>query len=379
MTRTTTVMIAEVDGSGPAPESFAEHVDTIEDCLGKWHGRLVERSDRRLVACFDSASDAARGAVALHQVLDRFGAARTLRIGIEVGERGEVDDDAWDAVLLTANQICQAAAPGQTLASSFVGRLAGASPEIRLEPAGAVELSGGPERVDTVEIAWDPAPSGSTIRVVVADDAALIRSGVVHLLGQEGFEVIAEASDYDSLVAAVDRDPPDLVITDIRMPPSQSDEGLRAAAHIMANHPGTAILVLSQYIDTSAPLELLNSDTAGVGYLLKERVGELDEFVAAARRVAAGGKVIDPLVAGQLLAARGSRDALGRLTEREREVLDLMAQGLSNQSIGDRLYLSPKTVETHVGSIFTKLDLPGDSRSNRRVRAVVQWLEQGPA
>jgi DNA-binding NarL/FixJ family response regulator len=173
----------------------------------------------------------------------------------------------------------------------------------------------------------------------------------------------------------VDADPPDLVVTDIRMPPGQDDEGLVAAARIRATHPTTAVLVLSQHIETRAAASLLDSRPAGIGYLLKERVADLDEFVAAVRDVAAGGSVIDPLVAEQLLRRRSSDDELTRLTAREREVLAQMAQGKSNAAIAAELGLGAKTVETHVRSIFQKLDLSESPDGHRRVQAVVRWLQ----
>ena len=211
--------------------------------------------------------------------------------------------------------------------------------------------------------------------MIVADDAALIRAGVVRLLADEGFDVVAEASDYDGLTSAIDRDPPDLVITDIRMPPGNRDEGLRAASYVKANHPGVAVLILSQYVEASAAAGLLDGQTAGVGYLLKERVSELDAFIRAARTIAGGGSLIDPLVTDQLLSKRRANDRVASLSDRESEILALMAQGLSNQAISAELFLSAKTVETHVRSIFNKLGLPEDVDGNRRVQAVIRWLE----
>jgi DNA-binding NarL/FixJ family response regulator len=211
--------------------------------------------------------------------------------------------------------------------------------------------------------------------VVVADDAALVRAGIVRLLADQGFEVVAEADDHDSLLAAVERTRPDLVVTDIRMPPGQHDEGLRAAAHIRTSQPDTAVLVLSQYIEASAAASLLDGQPSGIGYLLKERVSDLDEFVDVARRIAQGESVIDPLVTQQLLGRARDRDSVAQLTDREREVLDLMAQGLSNHAIASSLFLSAKTVESHVRSIFGKLGLPDDAAGNRRVQAVVRWLD----
>ena len=217
------------------------------------------------------------------------------------------------------------------------------------------------------------------ISVVVADDAALIRAGIVRLLDGGGFRVVAEAAHYDGLMAAVDATVPDLVVTDIRMPPTNTDEGLRAAAAIREAHPSVAVLVLSQHVEARGASGLFDGRRAGIGYLLKERVSELGEFLAAARTVADGGSVVDPIVADQLLRRRRNDSALARLTERERDVLRSMAQGKANAAIATMLHLSGKTVESHVRSIFDKLDL-GDNNpdDNRRVLAVIRWLDATP-
>jgi DNA-binding NarL/FixJ family response regulator len=211
--------------------------------------------------------------------------------------------------------------------------------------------------------------------VIVADDAALVRSGIVRLLADEGFEVIGEAGDADGLLERVDAEPPDLVVTDIRMPPTHRDEGLRAAAIIRAKHPGVAVLVLSQHVEAGAAADLFDDKSAGIGYLLKERVGDLDEFIDACRAIVVGGRVVDPLVGEQLLERRRGGDGLARLTPRECEVLALMAQGKSNAAIASGLFMSPKTVESHVRSIFTKMDLGDDADEHRRVAAVIRWLQ----
>jgi len=215
------------------------------------------------------------------------------------------------------------------------------------------------------------------VRVIVADDAALIRSGIVRLLGDSGFDVIAEAADSPELLAAVDANTPDLVITDIRMPPTNTDEGLRAAAEIRGRHPAIAVLVLSQYVEARAAGSLLDGRPAGIGYVLKERITALDEFIAACRTVADGGSVIDPMVAEELMRRRRGDDVLERLTAREREVLGLMAQGRSNSAIASELFLGAKTVESHVRTIFQKLDLEETPDGNRRVQAVLQWMGAG--
>jgi DNA-binding NarL/FixJ family response regulator len=223
-------------------------------------------------------------------------------------------------------------------------------------------------------VPWELDETRTSLRVVVADDASLIRSGIVQLLTASGFDVVAEAADADELTTAVDRDPPDLVITDIRMPPGHSDEGLRAAATIRSAHPEVAVLVLSQHIEARAAADLLDGRPAGIGYLLKERVSDLAEFVDACTAVADGGSVIDAMVAERLMRRRANDDVVARLTDRERDVLGAMARGLSNQAIADELYLGKKTIETHVGSIFQKLDLGESGEGNRRVQAVLQFL-----
>jgi DNA-binding NarL/FixJ family response regulator len=221
-------------------------------------------------------------------------------------------------------------------------------------------------------VVWRPATHNRPIRVVVAEDSTLIRAGIVALLSEEGFDVCAEAGDRDGLVAAVRRERPELVITDVRMPPSQRDEGLTAAMELRVERPSLAVLVVSQHVEPSAA-DLLLGGGAGVGYLLKERVSDLDEFVATCRVVAAGGVVIDPLITEHLLQRRDD-GVLDRLTDREREVLDLMAQGRSNAAIARDLHLAAKTLEAHVRSIFTKLDLVEHPDDHRRVAAVVHYL-----
>jgi DNA-binding NarL/FixJ family response regulator len=253
--------------------------------------------------------------------------------------------------------------------------LVGTRRDATFEALPPVSLKGFDKPVSLAAVRWEPLPDHPPCRVIVADDAALVRSGVVRLLADEGFDVVGEAADAETLLALVEQHIPDLVVTDIRMPPTQTDEGLRAAAAIRAKHESVAVLVLSQHIEAQAAAGLLDDRAAGVGYLLKERVGELDEFVAACRTVADGGRVVDPIVGEQLMRTGREGDPLERLTEREREVLSLMAQGLSNAAIASTLVLSPKTVESHVRAIFTKLDLAESPDEHRRVAAVVQWLQ----
>jgi DNA-binding NarL/FixJ family response regulator len=212
------------------------------------------------------------------------------------------------------------------------------------------------------------------MRIAIAEDAALFRAGLVRLLEDEGHQVCAEVGDGEALLAAVASQQPDVVVADIRMPPTFTDEGLRAALELRRAHPGTAVLVLSQYIETRYAAELLRGNPAGVGYLLKDRVADVSEFTDAVSRIAAGGTALDREVVSQLLAASRHAGDLDPLTPRERDVLALMAEGRSNAGVATALVLSLGTVEKHVASIFGRLGLPASDTDNRRVLAVLRYL-----
>jgi DNA-binding NarL/FixJ family response regulator len=211
------------------------------------------------------------------------------------------------------------------------------------------------------------------VRVVVAEDAVLLREGLVGLLERFGHEVVASVGDAVALEAAVRHDPPDVVVTDVRMPPGYTDEGLRAAVNLRSAYPSLAVLVLSQYVQPTYAAELLDTGGGrGVGYLLKHRVGRVEEFMDALTRVAGGGAAVDPEVVAQLLGRR--RDPLTRLTPREREVLGLIAEGRSNAAVARQLVVSEAAVAKHIANILLKLDLPPDADDHRRVRAVLTFL-----
>ena len=212
------------------------------------------------------------------------------------------------------------------------------------------------------------------MRVVIADDTALLREGVARLLAEAGFEVVGQCADADDLLLKVRSYSPDVAITDIRMPPTQTDEGLRAALQIRASYPKVGVLVLSQHADVGLAMKLLADNAEGVGYMLKDRVGNADELAEAVRRVGNGGSVIDPTIVSQLLGRRRGDDPVDTLTPREREVLELMAEGRSNQGIADRLFVTERAVQKHITSIFQKLGLPAGSEDHRRVLAVLAFL-----
>jgi DNA-binding NarL/FixJ family response regulator len=214
----------------------------------------------------------------------------------------------------------------------------------------------------------------SELKVVIADDAVLLREGLARLLGESGFEVVAQAGDADDLLRKVGAHKPDVAVVDVRMPPTHTDEGLRAAHRIRAEHPATGVLVLSQYVDEAYALELLSESTERTGYLLKDRVADVDTFTDAVRRVAGGGSALDPEVVGLLLGRRRREDPLEALTAREREVLGLMAEGRSNAAIAEALVVTERAVEKHVTSIFSKLDLSPTVEDHRRVLAVLAYL-----
>jgi DNA-binding NarL/FixJ family response regulator len=215
------------------------------------------------------------------------------------------------------------------------------------------------------------------VRVVIADDSVLLREGLARVLAEGGFDVAAQAGDADELREAVRATSPDVAIVDVRMPPTQTDEGLQAAKAIREEHPNVGVLVLSQVVEPRHAFDLFRDRPEGFGYLLKDRVLEIEDFYEAVRRVSRGGTAVDPEVVAQLMGRRREHDPLEELSPREREVLTLMAEGLSNSGICGRLFLSPKTVETHVHSIFMKLRLAPAADDHRRVLAVLAFLRAG--
>ena len=212
------------------------------------------------------------------------------------------------------------------------------------------------------------------MRVAIAEDSVLLREGVARVLNDAGFDVVAQCEDAYDLLLKVRSFPPDVVIVDIRLPPTHNDEGLQAALEIRSSHPGVGVLVLSQYVEVGLALKLLADSAEGVGYLLKDRIGDVEEFVSAVRRVAEGGSALDPIIVSTLLARERPDDPIAQLTPREREVLELMASGSSNQGIADSLVITVRAVEKYVSNIFGKLGLPSTGGESRRVLAVLLYL-----
>jgi DNA-binding NarL/FixJ family response regulator/class 3 adenylate cyclase len=357
-----------------------------EETVTPFGGTLLElRGDEALVV-FDSARAAIRAAAELQgrYVSDDESEALPVGIGLAAGEAVPVGQGFRGGALNLAARLCGLAGAGEIIISQELAHLAGSLDGVAYEDRGTVTLKNLPDPVHlrrAVPEGEDPANRFTghgrgipRVRVVVADDSVLFREGVVRVLEDAGCDVIATAGTAGELMERIRSDPPDVAVTDIRMPPTHTNEGLVAAAEIRQGFPTVGVLVLSQFVETRHAVRLLEAGPAYIGYLLKDRVADVDDLVDAVRRIARGGSVIDPEIVSQLLRRSREVDPIEQLTDREREVLGLMAEGRSNQAIGQRLFLSPKTVETHVGHIFEKLGLLPAGDDHRRVLAVVAYL-----
>jgi DNA-binding NarL/FixJ family response regulator/class 3 adenylate cyclase len=304
-----------------------------------------------------------------------------VRIGLHFGEAEKAGGGLVGVDVHRASRISQAAHGGQVVASQAVASLLDGS----LKLLGEFEFRGLQEPERIYQLLADDLPEdfpplrnvrlrAQRLTVVIAEDSTLLREGIVRLLEDEDFEVVGQAGTADELMLKVRSYRPDVAIVDVRMPPTQTDEGIKAAREIRSKYPETSVLVLSQHVEHIYAVELLGEGAQGLGYLLKDRIADIDEFIAAVRRVAEGGSALDPHVVSELVGLSRSADPLQRLTPRERQVLELMAEGRSNQAIGQRLFVTPRAVEKHVTSIFTKLGLPAAAEDHRRVLAVLQFL-----
>jgi DNA-binding NarL/FixJ family response regulator/class 3 adenylate cyclase len=318
-----------------------------------------------------------------------------VRMGLHTGEPALEEGDYVGLDLHRAARICSVGHGGQVLLSEATRDLVVDGLGAALKDLGEHPLKGiqAPERIFQLVLAdlpsefpplrfadpqaqpvGGPSAGEERLKVVLADDAVLLREGIARLLAEAGLEVVGQAGTADELMLKVRSYSPDVAVVDIRMPPTQTDEGLRAAQEIRATYPDVGVLVLSQYVEPAYAMELLAESAEGVGYLLKDRVADVEEFAAAVRRVAQGGSALDPALVTQLVGRRREHDPLDDLTPREREVLELMAEGRSNQAIGERLFITPRAVEKHITSIFGKLRLPQAPEDHRRVLAVLAYL-----
>ena len=387
---TVTLFFADVEGSA---RLAAEHggdwgklIGVVRRLLRKAvaaaGGHEVDSRGDELFAAFaeaEAAAEAALEAQRAHAAHAWPGAAVRVRIGLHTGAPLMTEDGYVGIDVHRASRISAAGHGGQILVSD---RARAALADRELRDLGVYSL---PDLTDAERIyqlgegEFPPLrarPGTAAIKVVLADDSVLLREGLARLLEESGFDVAAQSDNAVDLLRHVAMHRPDVAITDIRMPPTLTDEGLRAAQQIREQHPGVGVVVLSQYIEPAYALELLGNSAEGVGYLLKDRVSDFDEFAAAVRRVAEGGSALDPAVVDQLVGRRRRDDPLDELTAREREVLEAMAEGRSNQAIAERMYVTLRAVEKHVTSIFTKLRLPASGDDHRRVLAVLTYLRQ---
>jgi DNA-binding NarL/FixJ family response regulator/class 3 adenylate cyclase len=424
-TGTVTLLFTDIESStrlvqdlGEAySQVLSEHRRLVRDAVAEAGGREVDcRADEFFIA-FSEAEEALAAALAAQRALGAApwpeGAQVHVRMGMHTGEPVLADDTYYGIDVHRAARICRSGHGGQVLVSGATREaLYGTDLDgAELRDLGEHELKGlpQPERIfqvvaDRLETSFPPlreadlgaaapatieAPAAASpvpppedgapeqaLRVALAEDSVLLREGIARLLDDAGFEVVAQAGTADDLVRLVAMHKPDVAITDIRMPPTQTDEGLQAAQKIRERQPEVGVLVLSQYVEPAYAMSLLGESAEGVGYLLKDRVSDVEEFTSAVRRVAQGGSVLDPAVVSQLVGRRRKADPLDELTPREREVLELMAEGRSNQAIGQRLFITLRAVEKHVTSIFSKLGLTATPADHRRVLAVLALLRQ---
>ncbi len=373
---------------GGALEQHRDHVAAAVDGAG---GRMIDTRGDECSSVFVDPAGALRAALAAQRRLAAHAwpqaAEFRIRVGVHTGRPQVANGSYYGLDVHRVARISAAGHGGQVLVSQATRDLVSA--DFEFLDLGVYRLRGLPEperiyqlvapdlRLDFPPLRVDGEPAASAadaLRVVVAEDSVLLREGIARLLEDAGFDVVGQAGTGDELMLKVRSYRPDVALVDIRMPPTHTDEGLRAAREIRARHPGTGVLVLSQYLDPAYALELLSESAEGVGYLLKDRVADVDAFVDAVRRVAQGGSALDPAVVSQLVGRQRRDDPLAALTRRERDVLELMAEGRSNASIAAELVVTERAVEKHVTSIFSKLRLPPSTESHRRVLAVLAYL-----
>ena len=358
----------------------------VRSAVAAADGREIECRGDELFCVFEQPEAAAAAARAAQRALTAHpwpsGESVRVRFGLHTGDAECAPGGGYVGIdVHRAARICQAAHGGQVLASHATARQL-RSPTRDL---GEFEFNGlrDPERIhqlvaDDLPADFPPLRNArehtDALRAVIADDSTLLREGLARLLEEAGIAVVGQARTAEELMLKVRSYNPDVAIVDIRMPPTQTDEGIRAAREIRAKHPETGVLVLSQHVAHTYAVELLDQSAEGLGYLLKDRISDLDEFTGAVRRVGEGGSALDPLVVSELVGRSRHDDPVEQLSPREREVLELMAEGRTNHAIGQRLFISPRAVEKHITSIFAKLGLPAAPDDHRRVLAVLRFL-----
>jgi DNA-binding NarL/FixJ family response regulator/class 3 adenylate cyclase len=391
-TGTVTFLFGDVEGSTRlAHELGGEWQPVLHDirrllreAVAATEGHEVDSRGDELFAAFADAERAAAAAVDAQRRISghHWPAPVRVRIGLHTGTAAVGDDGYVGVDVHRAFRIANAGHGGQIIASEATATALTPGRELRDLGLWSLPDLPEPERIFQLEepgLGGDfpplrARPGATPVRVVLADDSVLLREGVARLLDDAGFDVVAQSGTADDLLRHVAMHQPDVAVVDIRMPPTQTDEGLRAAKEIRDRHPDTGVLVLSQYVEPSYAMDLLSESAEGLGYLLKDRVADVDEFSAAVRRVAEGGSALDPTVVSQLVGRHRRDDPLADLSPREREVLELMAEGRSNQAIAERLFITLRAVEKHVTSIFVKLRLTATAEDHRRVLAVLALL-----
>ena len=379
---------------------IADHRRLVREAFAERNGYEVDARGDEFLLAFQSPADAVETAIAIQESHDSHGwpdGPVRVRIGIHTGTASIEDDDYVGIDVHMVARLCAAGHGGQVLLSQATVENVGdvevkdlGQHELRgletPEPIFQLVLEGGavdfpPLRLGlSVDAQAEPVGGSSQkgeehLRVALAEDGVLLREGIARLLSEAGFDVVGQSGTAEDLLLKVRSYAPHVAVVDIRMPPTQTDEGLRAAQEIRAKHPDVGVLVLSQHVEPTYAMELLADNAEGVGYLLKDRVADVDEFVAAVRRVAEGGSALDPSLVTELVGRRRERDPVDGLTPREREVLELMAEGRSNQAIGELLFVTPRAVEKHITNIFAKLGLPPAPDDHRRVLAVLAFLK----
>ena len=367
---------------------LAEHRRLLRDAIERHGGHEVDIAGDGAFIAFERARDGVSAAVeaqrGLHEHAWPGDAPVRTRMAIHTDEPRRAEDGYQGVGVHLAARLCQSAQGGQILLSESTRAIvADDLPSgVALRDLGERALKDFDRALPVFELVVEGVGATSSAentsrrpcRVVLAEDSVLLREGIARLLESAGFEVVGQVDNPDDLVRRVGFSKPDVAIVDIRMPPTHTDEGLQAARRIRERHPTVGVLVLSQYVEPEYATALLSERTEGTGYLLKDRVSDVDEFTEAVRRVAAGGSALDPAVVSQLVGRRRTDDPLAQLTAREREVLELMAEGRSNQGIAERLVVTERAVEKHVTNIFGKLGLAATAEDHRRVRAVLAYL-----